>query len=440
MPRAAGAAARRRRVGVHGDEGFTLIEVLMATVVFAILATAFATSLTASMRSYQASKVRTVAEQLASSQLEDARRLAYDDLGTVGGNPPGLLQALQTVTDAGQTLNVTTKVSYVNDPTPNSTETGADYKLIRVTVLSSAVPTLNVNLQSYVAPPTQPSLDQGLIKLRVVDYALNQPVVGATVNLGTGPSAPRSDTTDAAGWVSFAALDPTTGSGTYALTVSASGYAVLPEDQPPAPAVKTTISAGQVFTTAVRVYKPATMNVHLVTSTGTPFTTAATLTISSSRGSGTASVSGGNAAITAVGTDPLIPSVQYTVGATATGFNAPSETLTTFPDLYPSVLTSDVTLVMAATSTTGTVKVTLKSSTGTKIANSVVVITGGPGGVVLAGTTNSSGVVSFTVPAGTSPVYTISALAQGLYDAATTTSAGPAAGATVNVTLTVVKL
>src|SRR5215213_6417591 len=70
----------------NGDEGFTLIEVVVALGVFAILATAFASTLSSSLRSLSVSRQRTTAEQLASSQMEELRRITYDDLGTVGGN------------------------------------------------------------------------------------------------------------------------------------------------------------------------------------------------------------------------------------------------------------------------------------------------------------------------------------------------------------------
>ena len=165
----------------RSDEGFTLIEVVVAIVVFAILATAFAAVMSATMRSFTSSKVRTLAEQAASSQLEDARRLAYEDIGTVSGNPPGLIQPTRSVTNGGLTLNIVTRVSYVNDPVPNSTETGADYKSVKVTVTSTSVPTLNVQMQTLVAPPDQPSLSKALVKVLVVDYAANQPVPGVTV-------------------------------------------------------------------------------------------------------------------------------------------------------------------------------------------------------------------------------------------------------------------
>jgi prepilin-type N-terminal cleavage/methylation domain-containing protein len=425
----------------RSDEGFTLIEVVVAVAVFAVLATAFAAVLNATMRSFTSSKVRTLAEQVASSQLEDARRLAYDDIGTTSGNPPGLIAPTRTVTNAGLTLNVATRVSYVNDPVPNATETGADYKSVRVTVTSPSVPTLNVQMQTFVAPPDQPSLSKALVKVQVVDYVANTVVPNATVSISGGPSAARSDTTDAAGSVTFAALDPNPASGSqakYNVTVSAPGYVVLASDLPPSTAATRSLSAGQKFETTLRIFKPVTLNVHLVNPSGTAFTANANVSFSSSDGSGSVAVTGGNTSITQLGGNPIIPG-QFTVGATSPGYFGASW-VGQVPATYPTVLTRDVNIVMQPVVTTGTLQVTVKDTTNKNIANAVVLVTGGPGAVALTGTTNSSGVVSFTVPSGTSPVYTIAAVAQLGYGPATTTKAGPSGSGSVSVTLTVTKL
>ena len=413
----------------------------MATVVFAILATAFATTLSGALRSFQVSRARTLAEETATAEIEDARRLAYDDLGIVGGNPPGLVVPTQTVNVGGYSLTVVTAVAYVNDPLPGGFETGANYKKVQVTVTSSSTARTLAKMETLVAPPVQPSLNKGLMKVQVVDYALNQPVPGATVNLGTGPSAPRSDTTDASGKVSFAAVDPTPSSGatsTYQLTVAAAGYQVLPEDLSPAPAAKTTISAGQIFTTTLRVFKPVTLNVRLLTSTGTPYTGAATVTVSSARGSQAYAVTGGTLAVTQVASQPVIPSVQYSVAASATG-GVYSTTASVVPTTgYPSVLTSDVPITMKAPVATGPLQVRLRDSANKAIAGATVVVTGGPGGILVTGVTDSSGNVSFTVPGGATPLYTVVVPPQLGKGQASGTIAVPAGSTTATLTLTVV--
>ena len=423
----------------NDDEGFTLIEVLVATVVFAILATAFALTLSGSLGSFRASKARTVAEQVASSQLEDARRMAYDDLGTVGGNPPGILAATRTVTNAGQVLNVATHVSYVNDPIPNAVETGANYKAVRVTVTLAGSSNPLAHMLTMVAPPADASLLKGLIKVRVIDYALNEPLSGAVVNLGSGPDSPLSDATDAAGYVSFAALEPTTASGPtskYDLTVSAPGYQTLPEDLPPAPAARTSLAAGQVFTTALRVFKPVTLNVHLRTSLGLPYMGPATITVSSSRGAGTVATTSADTSITQVNGAPLVPSVSYTVGATAPLGTFSNAVTLVVPSNYPTVLTSDVTLTMNTYVDAGHILVQLRDAAGGPIVGSTVVLIGGPASIAVSAVSNNGGVADIDVPAGEVPDYLVFVPAQAGYGQATTTAAGPKGQETIPVTLT----
>jgi prepilin-type N-terminal cleavage/methylation domain-containing protein len=425
--------------GSGDDEGFTLIELLVATVVFAILATGFAATLSSALRSFRSSKARTVAEQVASSQLEDARRLAYGDLGTVGGNPPGLIEPFRTMTSGGQQLNVVARVSYVNDPLPSGVETGANYKSVQVTVSRPGASTPLAEMATLVAPPLEPSLDKGLMKVKVVDFALNVAVSGATVALGSGPDAPLSDTTNADGEVSFAALEPTTANGAtskYELTVGASGYATVPEDLPPAPAASTSLAAGQVFSTDLHVYKPVTLNVHLVDSLGAPFVGPATVSVSSSRGAGSLSVTGGSASVSHMGGAPLLPGVLYSVGASAAGGIFSAGTTSLAASSYPSILSADVTLVMAPY-VTGQLEVKLKDSGGAKVVGASVVVSGGPASISVSGVTDNTGTATITVPAGTTPAYTLVAPARSGYGQATTTSAGPTALGTVTVNLTV---
>ncbi len=424
----------------EGDEGFTIVEVMVAMSVFAILATAFAATLSASLQSLASSRARTQAEQLASSQLEEMRRVAYDDLGTVGGNPIGIVSPTKTVTSGNQTLTVGTKISYVNDKVPTAKETGADYKSVVVTVTSETA-TVLAKESTLIAPPNQASQTDGLMKVQVTDYVQNTVIPGATVTLGTGPDAPISDTTDANGKVAFAALTPTPATGTkstYTLAVSAAGYQTLPDDLPPSTAASTALAAGQVYSTVIRLYKPVTMNLKLVDQAGAPFTATSTLHVAWSTGADSTSITNGEAALTSVGSSALVPKVAYTVGASATGYYATSQSVTMTPS-YPASLTTDVTLVMKPY-TSGTLQATVRNSSGTAISGLDVVLTGGPGSVALIGVSNSSGVVAFTVPRGDTPVYTISVPTQSPYAAASTTKAGPTGATAVTVTLTVPKL
>ncbi len=82
------ALGRARRSGSR-ERGFTMIEAVLAVGLFVIVATALATVLISAINSHGLSRQKTVAQQAAMDQIEEIRRLPYDDVGTVSGNPPG---------------------------------------------------------------------------------------------------------------------------------------------------------------------------------------------------------------------------------------------------------------------------------------------------------------------------------------------------------------
>jgi protocatechuate 3,4-dioxygenase beta subunit len=128
--------------------------------------------------------------------------------------------ATKTVSVRGLKATLTTQISYVNDPTPTSYATAANYKKVTVTVRRSGDSKVLAREVTYLAPPARAAfggINNVIINVQVVDYGNNTPVQGATVNLGTGPSAPRSDTTDETGTVTFAGLtaNPVSGPQAY---------------------------------------------------------------------------------------------------------------------------------------------------------------------------------------------------------------------------------
>jgi len=135
-----------------------------------------------------------------------------------------------------------------------------------------------------------------------------------------------------------------------------------------------------------------------------------------------------------VGSLPLVPSDSYTFGATSPGFAA-SSVQATMAANYPTSLTTDVTLVMQQTY--GQLQVAVKRTTGTAVSNMTVNVTGGPNSVSLTGVSNGSGVVTFSVPSGSSPVYIVNVPAQAGFKSASITKAGPAGTETITVTVTV---
>jgi Tfp pilus assembly protein PilV len=428
---------RRRRIRLRGEAGFTLIEAVTAMVIFAGLAAAMAGLLTSAISANKLSRERTIADQAALEQIEYIRRLAYDDVGTVAGNPSGVVVATKTVALTGFQATVTTQIRYVDDPTPTSYETTANYKRITVTVRRVSDNQLLAREVTYVAPTSRTpfgGVNLAIIEPLVIDYGLNVPVEGATVNLLTGPSAPRSDVTDETGAVSFKKLDanptPNCPSDCYDLTAALTGYVQL--DSP----TRINVGPGQTATPTIQIYRPSTINVALRDSGGGSYTGDASVKITSGRDGKTETfnVSGGFATVTAVSGEQIVPNVQYTVEAWTTGGTALCAAPETqyVPDDYPNDLTSTFTLTFG-NCPSGEVAVTVNWPPNVPAQGAAVTLSGGPYGLSpVTGTSDSNGQVTFSqVPSGAG--YTVEATLSG--QTATDSSVSVIADQTTNVTL-----
>jgi type II secretory pathway pseudopilin PulG len=429
----------RGRLRLRGEGGFTLIESVLAMMLFAIVSTALTGLLTSSISAQKVSHEKTLAEQTVSSQIEWIRQQPYDNVGTPGGNPSGTINATglkngsNPVVMVGLRGNLFTKIQYVDDPTPNSYQTKANYKMVTVTLLRASDNILLARQVTYIAPPGQApygGINLAIINAQVMDMGNNTPLSAVQVNLATGPSAPRSDSTDATGTVTFPALtaNPTSGSQAYYdLSVTPpTGYTALSDDVSPSSAAHVQLSPGQTFNTVLRVYQGCTIFVQLTNaSDGSAYTGNANVTVSSSRGSQTFSYTGSPLTITQIAGENVVPGLSYTV-MTANGFYSTS-TSKTVPNNYPSDLTSTFAVSGYAT---GSVTSTVTWG-GAAVSGATVTLTGGPVSLSQTQTTNASGQVTFTdVPAGSGYTVTATKSGQSVNASATVTQ-----GATTSVPL-----
>jgi type II secretory pathway pseudopilin PulG len=419
LTRLSRAASRLR-----SEAGITMVEMLIATAVFAVIAAPLATVLTSSINSHRDSRQKTLAQQIALDEIEKIREMDYEDVGVEGGNPPGELKPSDSIQDLYPTIvglrgTITRAVAYVDDPTPTSYATQANYKQVTISIFRASDSKLLTREVTNIAPPERApfgGINNAIINVNVVDYGDNTPVSGALVNLTGGPAgfSARSDTTDSAGLVTFAALTPNGTSDYYDIAVSKSGYVTLKDDLSPAAVAHTQVAPSQTFNTAIRVYRPATINVILHNFDGSSYTGTGTVTVSSSRGSETFDYEGSPLEITSVNGEQVVPSLQYTVSAQTTA-GIPSPAVTQYvPDDYPNDLSTDFTVTFPQI---GTI-VTTVTWGGNPVSGATVSLTGGPQSLSVTGTTDSSGQVTFlNVPVGAG--YNVSATHSGQ-------SAGPA--------------
>jgi hypothetical protein len=441
-------AVRRLSRSLRRDErGFTLVEAITALMLFVFLGTALAGLLTSAVSANSYARQKTIAEQIANDQVEWIRSQTYDNIGEVSGNPPGIVKpsglknVSGTVTVRGLTAVVATDISYVNDPTPTSYATSANYKKVVVTVTRNSDSKQLAQSVTYVAPPARApygGLNYGIINATVVDSGNTTPtnqVSGVTVGISsTNPSASRSDTTDSTGTASFAALTANpTSSDYYNVSITPpSGWEVLTEDDitktPSSTSAQVSLAPGQTFTTLLHVYRPATIYVNLKNSTdNSTYTGNATVTVSSTRGSQTFAYTGSTLTIQTINGEKVVPGLSYTV-STSSGFASTAVTQLV-PNNYPTDLTSNFTVLGLAT---GTVQATVTWG-GTPVQNAQVTVTGGPNSVSLGPTaTDAAGIATFTdVPSGSG--YTVTATKSGQSASNNTVTVNP--GATTNVPL-----
>lgn len=410
MTTAGPAAGRRSGTCRHGDDGFTLIELLMAMSVFSILIVGFSLLFASSLKSFASSRSQTAASQLAGTELEKARAVGWDNLGTVAGNPPGTLVAgPETVTVGSMSFTVTRRVELIDDPVPQGFTTGANYKRVIIKVTSSVMKT-PLQTETIVAPPVQPSLYTAVAKLEVVNPVNSAPVTNAVVSMTGGPSANRSDTTDSLGKATFAGLTPHPNTtDVYTFTPTLAGWKADPSV---ATDGKINMAPGDVVNRTLKMYKPGTITVSVVDLGNVGVTTPITLTVTGPNESGVTqtdtrsyTASDGKITLTTFMGGSIIPGQTYTFGASSAGYSLTPFTEKLTPGNYPTNVDAAVMLQLPIPARVATTLSFVDQTTGQPLA-----VTGSLTGSPAAGpddpgtfTTDAGGVVSFKLLPRTTP-------------------------------------
>lgn len=96
--------------------GTTLIETLVAATVFVVFSLAIYQLYSKMVELSVRIRVKTIATQVASEQIEFIRNLQYVDVGTVSGLPSGVVPQTKSVTRSNLTFNVNTTIRNVDLP------------------------------------------------------------------------------------------------------------------------------------------------------------------------------------------------------------------------------------------------------------------------------------------------------------------------------------
>jgi prepilin-type N-terminal cleavage/methylation domain-containing protein len=269
-----------------GDEGFTLIEVIVALLVFAIISTGIVAGMTTIVQMTGDNRARVTAANLASQELDTVR--AISDTYTVASAPA------RTIPVDGRTYTLTRTVTWVSS-TGTSVSCNSSTNLfllhvnVRVTWAAMLASGNSVQDDTILAPANgSTNSSVGAIAVSVVGFD-GQPVSGVGVSVavaaggpGEAPAAPKA-TTD--GGCTYAnGVKP----GNYTVAISKSGYRDQTGDT--APTKNVTVSAGStssvqfvydqagvvdvkyVFGSAASAAVPAALPVNF-TANGSTFTT-----------------------------------------------------------------------------------------------------------------------------------------------------------------------
>ncbi len=190
-------------------KGFTLIEALAFLFIFSVITLSFYQTWSLGTKHIINAKNRLGATAVANQQIEIIRGLAFDEVGTIAGIPPGIIIPNQTIAANTTTYTVKTVVQYVDDSTDGSAALGTDaapndYKKVTITVFwggatdsekVSAVSLFSLDGVESVAAGT------GILSVNVLNDA-GIGVSGATVhvtNISVSPSVDMTFDTDANG-------------------------------------------------------------------------------------------------------------------------------------------------------------------------------------------------------------------------------------------------
>ncbi|OHA89025.1 MAG: hypothetical protein A2741_02505 [Candidatus Zambryskibacteria bacterium RIFCSPHIGHO2_01_FULL_43_27] len=220
----------RTHLDKHG--GFSLVELIIGSAVFALIAVSVYQSYTSLISLVSAARVKVTATDLVNEQFELIRNLSYSQVGISGGLPSGVLAQSETFVRDNGTFELTRTIRNIDDlfdgtigGTPNDLSP-ADYKLVE---LSLSCPNCKnfpeFSVVGRVAPKNlETASTNGALFVRVFN-GNGEPVSGANVHIVNSQATTTitiDDVTDNNGMLQI--VDAPPGANAYKITISKTGY------------------------------------------------------------------------------------------------------------------------------------------------------------------------------------------------------------------------
>lgn len=260
------------------NRGITLIESLVGSVVFVLVALTAYQVFGTLMDAVLSARAKVAAASLANEQFEIIRNLPYEDIGVVSGLPSGKIPREQVLVRDGYSFEVTTTIRNVDDTfdgtiggTP-SDSSPADYKSVDLDITCSNCKIFPALTFTTLAAPyaLETASTNGALFIQVID-AEGMPVSGASVhivNSQPNPDIVIDELTDNGGWVKI--IDAPPGVNAYNITATKEGY-TTDQTYPLGGAAGTdpinpdvTVVVQQVSQTSLSIDRVTTLNVSTV--------------------------------------------------------------------------------------------------------------------------------------------------------------------------------
>jgi prepilin-type N-terminal cleavage/methylation domain-containing protein len=248
---AAGTPARlaslfaRARGRLHGDAGFTLIEVIVSSALLAVVTLGVYAGLDGATATSAEDRSRSVAAGLAQQDQDRLRATKFTDLADI--------DQTRTVTEGPIDYTVHSKADWISDASGvvscTSASASLDYLRITSTVSWPALRGGRPETVETIVPPPPGALNsRGGLVVKIVDE-FGEPVSGIPVTT-RGPAS-RTVSTNDVGCAFFSALSP----GAYTAEFSRTGW--VDRNRQDLVTIPATVSAGQMTVLPEHQYAPA---------------------------------------------------------------------------------------------------------------------------------------------------------------------------------------